>query len=422
MGPRARHVLRLLVVGFVVMTLHGARAADVRGVVIGVSAYEDADIVAMASAGHDARVVHDALAAMDAADGGIRALGVDVDAPEAPDRADILDALGAIAEGGNTADIALIYYAGQVMSHGDAGFLLAGDTDVADMPGTAVALTAVGDAFARVKADKKLLVLSVATGAASPDDAFYEALVRMRDVTVLVACGPGEGLTSMEDGGDAFTHFFVETLAADSGPLSLRKLSYGAWAMTRRWAEGNGAKQTPQYMPDGRGAAPAGEAGDDELVVLETTQGRIVIRLYENDAPLHVANFKKLIREGFYAGDARSFHRYEKGFVIQGGDPWGLDPARAGKGGPGYTVPAEIKRKHVRGAVAAARQGDSTNPERRSSGSQFYICLGRPFHLNGKYTVFGQVIEGMDAVDKLRVGDEMQKTAVIPASEHKPAR
>ncbi|MBT3271368.1 peptidylprolyl isomerase [Candidatus Poribacteria bacterium] len=177
-------------------------------------------------------------------------------------------------------------------------------------------------------------------------------------------------------------------------------------------------------MPAGRGAALAGEdgEGDDELVVLETTQGRIVIKLYNNDAPLHVANFKKLVREGFYAGDARSFHRYEKRFVIQGGDPWGLDPARAGKGGPGYTIPEEIKRKHVRGAVAAARQGDSTNPERRSSGSQFYICLGRPFHLNGKYTVFGQVIEGMDAVDKLRVGDEMKKTSVIPASEHKAAK
>ena len=211
---------------------------------------------------------------------------------------------------------------------------------------------------------------------------------------------------------------FPKVAAASSGPLSLRKLSYGVWATTRRWAEGKGTQQTPQYMPAGRGAAPA--SADEELVVLETTQGRIVIRLYEGDAPLHVANFKKLAREGFYEGDARSFHRYEKGFVIQGGDPWGLDPARAGKGGPGYTVPEEIKRKHVRGAVAAARQGDSTNPERRSSGSQFYICLGRPFHLNGKYTVFGQVIEGMGAVDKLRVGDEMTKTSVIPASEHKP--
>ena len=77
MGPRARHVLRLFVVGFVVMALHGARAADVRGVVIGVSAYEDTAIVPTASAGYDARDVRDALAAMDATDGGIRALGVD---------------------------------------------------------------------------------------------------------------------------------------------------------------------------------------------------------------------------------------------------------------------------------------------------------------------------------------------------------
>ncbi len=419
MGTRSMHVLRLSIVALIATALHGARAEDVRGVVAGVAAYEDAAIVAMPAAGRAARAAYDALAALDTVAGGLSAVGVDRDASEAPGRDDILGALGSIADGGSDADIAIVYCAGQVMSRGAEGFLLARDSVVSDLPGTAVALAAVGDAFARVKADQKLLVLSVATGGASPDNAFYEALVRMRDVTVLVGSGPGEGLTSMDDGGDAFTHFLVKTLAAaSSGPLSLRKLSYGVWATTRRWAEGKGTQQTPQYMPAGRGAAPA--SADEELVVLETTQGRIVIRLYEGDAPLHVANFKKLAREGFYEGDARSFHRYEKGFVIQGGDPWGLDPARAGKGGPGYTVPEEIKRKHVRGAVAAARQGDSTNPERRSSGSQFYICLGRPFHLNGKYTVFGQVIEGMGAVDKLRVGDEMTKTSVIPASEHKP--
>jgi cyclophilin family peptidyl-prolyl cis-trans isomerase len=159
----------------------------------------------------------------------------------------------------------------------------------------------------------------------------------------------------------------------------------------------------------------------DDRVVITTTHGKIVIDLFEDDTPGHAKNFKKLAGEGFYNGV--TFHRVIPGFMAQGGDPDGT-----GRGGPGYTQPAEIKRKHVRGSVAAARQGDRANPERKSSGSQFYICFKDTPFLDDAYTVFGQVVEGMDVVDKLKVGtggngamvpsgsgDQMQSVEVVPA-------
>ena len=152
----------------------------------------------------------------------------------------------------------------------------------------------------------------------------------------------------------------------------------------------------------------ADAAADPEVAVLETSKGRIVIELYPGDAPEHVANFKKLVADRFYSGVGRTFHRYVDGFVIQGGDPEGRS-SRAGQGGPGYTIPAEIKRKHLAGSVAAARQGDNVNPDRVSNGSQFYICIEDLPNLDGSYSAFGQVIQGMDTVLKLRVGDEITK-------------
>jgi peptidyl-prolyl cis-trans isomerase B (cyclophilin B) len=135
-----------------------------------------------------------------------------------------------------------------------------------------------------------------------------------------------------------------------------------------------------------------------------TELGSIVIELYPKDAPKHVENFLKLVGQGFYTG--LTFHRIVPAFVIQGGDPqsrsnWQSN--RLGTGGPGYNLPAEIGRKHVRGAVAAARQGDSVNPNKESSGSQFYICLADlPSLDRSGYTVFGQVVDsGMDVVDKI---------------------
>ncbi|MGL4992644.1 MAG: peptidylprolyl isomerase [Bacteroidales bacterium] len=130
-------------------------------------------------------------------------------------------------------------------------------------------------------------------------------------------------------------------------------------------------------------AASCGTIKDkDALVLIETELGDIKVMLYD-ETPLHKENFLKLVREGFYDGQA--FHRVIKNFVVQGGDP-DSKGAPAGKqlgtGGPGYNVDAEIvypQLFHKRGALAAARQGDETNPERKSSGSQFYIVWGETY-------------------------------------------
>lgn len=144
--------------------------------------------------------------------------------------------------------------------------------------------------------------------------------------------------------------------------------------------------------------------GNDQLVTISTPQGEIKLLLFD-DTPQHKANFLKLAKEGFY--DGTTFHRVIDGFMIQGGDPNTKDddPRNDGSGSPGYTVPAEIvpAHKHVRGAVAAARQGDHVNPSRASSGSQFYIVEnhnGTPM-LDDVYTVFGQVVDGLGIVDKI---------------------
>ena len=176
-------------------------------------------------------------------------------------------------------------------------------------------------------------------------------------------------------------------------------------------------------------------------VKIETRLGDIVVRLYDA-TPNHRDNFVKLVKEGYY--DGTLFHRVIKNFMIQGGDPDSKGaPAdkSLGEGGPDYTLEAEIRTGlyHKRGALAAAREGDDTNPERRSSGSQFYIVWGRTFsprqieyldeklktehpetggltemqqriyasqggtpHLDGQYTVFGEVEEGMDVVEKIQ--------------------
>ncbi|MCS7189571.1 MAG: peptidylprolyl isomerase [Bacteroidia bacterium] len=142
----------------------------------------------------------------------------------------------------------------------------------------------------------------------------------------------------------------------------------------------------------------------DTLVVIETPKGTMRIQLYK-ETPLHRSNFLKLAVEGFF--DGTTFHRVVPGFVIQGGDPNSkdADPNNDGLGGPGYTIPAEIVSalKHKRGAVGAARTADAVNPTRASSGSQFYIVVaekGTPF-LDGSYTVFGQVIEGLAVADSI---------------------
>ena len=171
-------------------------------------------------------------------------------------------------------------------------------------------------------------------------------------------------------------------------------------------------------------------------VLIETELGNMVVELY-NETPLHRDNFIKLVEEEFYNGTL--FHRVINEFMVQGGDPEsiGAEPRqRLGTGGPGYQVPAEFTPElfHVKGALAAARQGDQVNPERESSGSQFYIVQGRVFSeeeltmleqrsgiefseeqkkaystlggtpfLDTQYTVFGIVVEGLDVIDKIAV-------------------
>jgi peptidyl-prolyl cis-trans isomerase B (cyclophilin B) len=172
----------------------------------------------------------------------------------------------------------------------------------------------------------------------------------------------------------------------------------------------------------------------NQLIQITTSMGNMVVKLY-NETPAHRDNMIKLINEGFFTDQL--FHRVIKDFMIQGGDPQsvGAEPGvRLGNGGPGYTVPAEFNEHlfHKKGALAAARKGDQVNPEKASSGSQFYLVQGRAFteeelqmlvergmaniseeaaeiyrttggtpHLDGAYTVFGEIIEGMDVLDRI---------------------
>lgn len=170
-------------------------------------------------------------------------------------------------------------------------------------------------------------------------------------------------------------------------------------------------------------------------IVLQTSEGNITIRLYDN-TPLHSKNFVKLVNEGYY--DNQLFHRVIKNFMIQSGDPNSKNAkpsARLGNGGPNYTIPPEFLPAyyHKKGVLAAARLSDNMNPKKESSGSQFYIVVGQVFtknQLDGmvkngqhsifsqeeinsyttiggtpfldlQYTVFGEVIDGLDIVDKI---------------------
>lgn len=136
-----------------------------------------------------------------------------------------------------------------------------------------------------------------------------------------------------------------------------------------------------------------------------TSKGTMRIKLYSL-TPKHRDNFVKLVNEKYY--DGVRFHRVIEGFMIQTGDPYSRDTAKVdlwGQGGPEYTVPAEFVNQywHKKGAIAAARKGDLANPKKASSGSQFYIvhdenaCL----HLDGQYSIFGEVIDGLEVIDRI---------------------
>jgi cyclophilin family peptidyl-prolyl cis-trans isomerase len=173
-------------------------------------------------------------------------------------------------------------------------------------------------------------------------------------------------------------------------------------------------------------------ANEPQKVSINTEYGEIVVELY-NSTPKHRDNFLKLADQAYY--DGTLIHRVVKGFMIQGGDPdskKALPQSLIGNGGPGYTIPGEFKEYHTKGALAAARQNDKMNPNRESSGCQFYIVHGSPVtesilssmetlkgikytekqkqdylknggtpQLDGEYTVFGYVISGMEVIDKI---------------------
>jgi len=145
--------------------------------------------------------------------------------------------------------------------------------------------------------------------------------------------------------------------------------------------------------------------GKTDLVKISTEYGDIVIYLY-HATPKHHDNFVKLTKEKYF--DGTTFHRVIKNFVIQGGDPNSKDKdtTNDGDGGPAYTIPAELDSVHIKhkyGALGAAREGDDVNPKRESSGSQFYIVINPKgtARLDGKYTVFGEVVSGMDVAEKI---------------------
>jgi peptidyl-prolyl cis-trans isomerase B (cyclophilin B) len=155
------------------------------------------------------------------------------------------------------------------------------------------------------------------------------------------------------------------------------------------------------------------DAGVDEVAVIETTKGKVVLEFWPDVAPKTVANFKKLAKEGFYDGTA--FHRIIAGFMAQGGDPLTKDVSKEamwGTGDPGYKIPAEFNdRKHTRGVISMARSMDPN-----SAGSQFFLMLGTAPHLDNQYTAFGKVVDGEKTLDAI------EATKVVASSSGEPSK
>ena len=183
-------------------------------------------------------------------------------------------------------------------------------------------------------------------------------------------------------------------------------------------ADGGEALYTPSYRPNGK-----------ETAVIKTSKGDITVKLYGEDAPIHVGNFIELALKGFY--DETKFHRYVPDFVIQGGDPDTRDAStdevsaeadkggagRFGTGGPGYYIKGEFDlndnpNTHVEGALGMAR---SQSPD--SAGSQFYFALEPLPRLDGGYTVFGVTTDGLDVVKALRAGDVIESVEILGATD-----
>ena len=176
------------------------------------------------------------------------------------------------------------------------------------------------------------------------------------------------------------------------------------------------AEPNQQQQPPKPGAKPDtkqenNNVSANEVAVIKTTEGEMVVEFWPDVAPKTVENFKTLARKGFY--DGTCFHRVIKGFMIQGGDPLTKDASKEamwGTGDPGYKVQAEFNtRSHTRGVISMARNGDPREqfgemprPEfANTAGSQFFICHGSPASLDGKYTAFGKLVKGDDVLEKI---------------------
>lgn len=162
-------------------------------------------------------------------------------------------------------------------------------------------------------------------------------------------------------------------------------------------ASGGGAPVTPTSTTAEKPPVDRSPKIGEEVAVMETSMGRIVLMFFPDKAPNHVENFKKLATKGFY--DGTKFHRVIPGFMIQGGDPNTKtdDKSTWGQGGPGYNVKAEFNDvHHARGILSMARTGDPDG-----AGSQFFIMVADTPSLDNQYSVFGQVLSGMDVADKI---------------------
>ncbi|MDX8383528.1 MAG: peptidylprolyl isomerase [Ghiorsea sp.] len=163
-------------------------------------------------------------------------------------------------------------------------------------------------------------------------------------------------------------------------------------------------KQAKQHMNQQKEHKKMSETSN--MIHLQLETGVVTLELYPEVAPATVKSFKKLVTDGFY--DGLTFHRVIAGFMAQGGDPEGT-----GMGNAGFKLKAEFNAtKHVRGTLAMARSGD---PD--SASSQFYICFAPQPHLDGQYTVFGQVTDGMELIDDVKQGTIMQKLTIVEAGE-----
>ncbi len=168
--------------------------------------------------------------------------------------------------------------------------------------------------------------------------------------------------------------------------------------------------------PAAKAMKPAPKTSSDEVAILDTSKGRMVVEFWEKDAPKTVANFKKLARQGYY--DGTGFHRIIKGFMIQGGDPKSKNPNAPdlGTSGPGYTIADEFNsHPHVKGVLSMANTGGAN-----TAGSQFFVMHGTAPSLDGHYTGFGHLIAGMDVLDKI-ANSPTAPNPSMPGENSKPA-